>query len=288
MTQTQTPLRTRVAHRAPLALIAGLTLMAAVGIAQAQHDEHFRSPQVHAGPHEHFDARFHHDHVYPEHGRVVTVLPEGRHYEVYHGHDHYYFAGGVWYAPRGASFVVVAPPIGVYVPFLPPFYTTVWVGGAPFYYANDTYYEYAGPNQGYEVVQPPSDASVSTQAPAGAPYPPEQAPAAAGYPANQNYQSPPPGYPSQPPAGYQSPPPPAGAGAAAAAGAALGDNLFIYPKNGQSADQQSRDRYECHSWASAQTGFDPSAPGGGAGAARRDDYYRAISACLDARGYTVR
>lgn len=36
--------------------------------------------------------------------------------------------------------------------------------------------------------------------------------------------------------------------------------LFIYPTKGQTAEQQSRDRYECHSWAVQQTGFDPSNP----------------------------
>ena len=34
--------------------------------------------------------------------------------------------------------------------------------------------------------------------------------------------------------------------------------LFIYPKDGQSAEQQQKDRYECHVWAAEQTGFDPS------------------------------
>jgi hypothetical protein len=34
-------------------------------------------------------------------------------------------------------------------------------------------------------------------------------------------------------------------------------DLFIYPSKGQSQEQQDRDRYECHSWASQQTGFDP-------------------------------
>lgn len=36
--------------------------------------------------------------------------------------------------------------------------------------------------------------------------------------------------------------------------------LFVYPTHGQSADQQDRDRYECHNWAVEQSGFDPSAP----------------------------
>lgn len=33
---------------------------------------------------------------------------------------------------------------------------------------------------------------------------------------------------------------------------------FAYPKAGQSEQQQSKDRYECHQWAVSQTGFDPS------------------------------
>jgi Glycine zipper len=34
-------------------------------------------------------------------------------------------------------------------------------------------------------------------------------------------------------------------------------NMFIYPARGQSQAQQNQDRYECHSWAVQQTGFDP-------------------------------
>ena len=34
--------------------------------------------------------------------------------------------------------------------------------------------------------------------------------------------------------------------------------MFIYPKKGQSQAQQDKDRYECHTWAVQQTGFDPS------------------------------
>lgn len=40
---------------------------------------------------------------------------------------------------------------------------------------------------------------------------------------------------------------------------------MIYPKNGQTADQQSRDRYECHVWSVQQSGFDPSNPGAAKG-----------------------
>jgi glycine zipper 2TM protein len=34
--------------------------------------------------------------------------------------------------------------------------------------------------------------------------------------------------------------------------------VFVYPANGQSAQQTDRDRYECHVWAVQQTGVDPS------------------------------
>ncbi len=37
---------------------------------------------------------------------------------------------------------------------------------------------------------------------------------------------------------------------------ALGD-VFIYPNKGQSQEQQERDKFECHSWAVKQSGFDP-------------------------------
>jgi hypothetical protein len=70
------------------------------------------------------------------------------------------------------------------------------------------------------------------------------------------------------------------------------DTLFIYPKNGQSEDQQATDRYECDRWSVDQTGYDPT-QSTGAGASsqqgeKRDDYRRAMAACLDARGYSVK
>jgi len=69
------------------------------------------------------------------------------------------------------------------------------------------------------------------------------------------------------------------------------DQLFIYPKLGQSEAQQAKDRYECHHWAMSQTGFDPTQPGGGVSADqyqdKRADYFRAMKACLEARNYSV-
>jgi len=69
------------------------------------------------------------------------------------------------------------------------------------------------------------------------------------------------------------------------------EQLFIYPKLGQSTDQQSADRYECHRWAADQSGFDPTQPGGNVpqnqNNTRRADYNRATRACLEARNYSV-
>ena len=66
-------------------------------------------------------------------------------------------------------------------------------------------------------------------------------------------------------------------------------SLYIYPKNGQSEEQTSTDRYECHQWAASQTGFDPTnGTNQSAGSSGPADYRRAMSACLDARGYSAR
>jgi hypothetical protein len=36
------------------------------------------------------------------------------------------------------------------------------------------------------------------------------------------------------------------------------EKVFVYPNNGQTAEQTDRDRYECHLWAVKETGVDPS------------------------------
>lgn len=38
-------------------------------------------------------------------------------------------------------------------------------------------------------------------------------------------------------------------------------DVYAYPLQNQPAEQQDRDRFECHEWAVQQTSFDPSAPG---------------------------
>jgi hypothetical protein len=70
------------------------------------------------------------------------------------------------------------------------------------------------------------------------------------------------------------------------------ERIFVYPRQGQSEELQAKDRYECHSWAVSQTYYDPTQPASGMPAAQlnqmRADYQRAMGACLDGRGYTVK
>jgi hypothetical protein len=183
-------------------------------------------------PRQFHDSRYQHDRDYPVRGQIVRVLPRERHVVVHSG-LRFYFSGGVWYRPHGPHFTVVVPPIGLFVPFLPPYYATVWVGGVPYYYANEIYYAHRG--YGYVVVEPPKE-EVS-----------------------------------------QAPPP--------------AEQMFIYPRLGQSEQQQADDKYACHRWAVSQTSFDPTQPPEGTPAQRADkhaDYQRAMGACLEGRGYTVK
>ena len=41
--------------------------------------------------------------------------------------------------------------------------------------------------------------------------------------------------------------------------AVMASDLYVYPAQGQSADQQGKDEYECYQWARRDTGFDPMA-----------------------------
>jgi hypothetical protein len=59
--------------------------------------------------------------------------------------------------------------------------------------------------------------------------------------------APPPRPPPPPPPAPSAPPP--------------NVDVYAYPLHGQPPEQQDRDHYECSTWATQQTGFDPSAPG---------------------------
>lgn len=195
------------------------------------------------------DARYNHGRYYAPVGSFARTLP-GEYRPYYFRGAPYYFSGGVWFAPRGPGFVVVTPPLGLVVATLPPYYSTVWIGGVPYYYADNVYYTAQPDQSGYVVAPPPADG--------GAP-PPDSGDAG-------QY-----GQTTAPPSAPM--------------------DFIIYPKNGQSKDQQAADEYECHNWARGQTGFDPTQPDGGVSGGDADrahsNYDRAMSACLQGRGYQV-
>ncbi len=62
--------------------------------------------------------------------------------------------------------------------------------------------------------------------------------------------------------------------------------LYVYPAAGQTEAQLSEDRYQCHTWAADQSGYDPTL-----GTKRREDadsYTRAFTACMEGRNYVVK
>ena len=225
-----------IARRTPKALrwlaagTAGLLVMCTAALAQ-EHPGRFGPGGVHFG----LDERFHHNHYYPSHGYVALALPHGAVSVAFRGGS-YWFHGGVWYQPSGTRYVVVAAPVGIVVPVLPPAFVTLSIAGATYYYANGTYYTDV-PGEGYTVVAPPPGAEaaqpVTPPAAQAAPQPPKPAP----------------------------PPEP-----------------IIYPRNGQSAAQTETDRVECNRWATTQP----------AAMADATVFQRAVAACMDGRGYTLR
>lgn len=88
-------------------------------------------------------------------GYVIDRFPD-RHYRVpYRGRD-YYFSGGYWYRPQGPRYVVVHPPYGIRVAYLPDYAREVWIGSALFFLAAGAYYSYEASTQQYVVVEPPA------------------------------------------------------------------------------------------------------------------------------------
>lgn len=223
-------------------ILAAVLALAVSGPALAQHagQRPGAPPGRGAAPHQHFDGRFSNNHYYYDRGYRTHRPPAGSIGELRGPHGgRYWYHRGNWYRWHSDAWVVWGAPAGVFVPWLPPYFTTIWWYGVPYYYANDTYYMWDAGQDRYQVVAPPAgiEQGATTQAP-----------------------------PS--------------------------DRLFVYPKEGQSAAQRSKDEYDCHRWAVAQSGFDPTLPGGGVAAqelaSKRNGYFRADSACLQGRGYTVR
>lgn len=103
--------------------------------------------------HDRHPGRVHDAPVYrhPEH-RVIHHPPPG-YTTVRHRHDVYHYHSGRFYRPVSNGFIVVAPPLGIVVPFLPIGFRTVISSGLTFCVSGDTWYRPV--TSGYEVVAPP-------------------------------------------------------------------------------------------------------------------------------------
>jgi hypothetical protein len=296
----------------------------------AQSSGQHRSEQQPEPYHKHHDTRHGHDHLYPDRGAIVRDLPQGT-IGINYADVSYRYYDGIWLETRGPVFTVVAPPIGIVVPTLPTFSTVLAQGGETYLYANETYYRPRPDLGGYEVVNEPAerqpqtgpDAAVAGQLPGATPAP--GAPSKLVTPSAMIVAgtTPAPGSAATPPVSAQAgtvpnvaqavahPQPasaatntistatapvpvtlPAGSGSAPPSSTPMGPTILLYPKNGQTPDQQARDRHECHLFAVEQTGFDPTRPGAAASSAAgnelQSDYERAQGACFEARGYVSR
>ena len=160
----------------------------------------------------------------------------------------HYWYGGYW----GGVFwphVYVDWDFPWFLGALPLGYATYWWGGVPYYYWRGVYYVWSPDYAEYVVTDPPPVTGGTVEG-------------------------------AEPPASAQ-----------AATGNGRGAmSLYVYPKKGQSDEQTQSDRYQCHEWAVHQTGFDPTdtANDTPSSTATPENYKRAFTACLDARGYSVR
>ena len=188
-------------------------------------------------------AGFHGGAGYGAHGAYYGGRAGG-----FYGHGYStgaYWRGGYW---RGGFWPRAYYGLGFswFLPVLPLAYATYWYGGVPYYYANDVYYTYNPSYEGYVATDPPpvADSSGAGTDVGGAP--PAAGPAA---------------------------------GPAPGDGGAMAGQIFMYPKNGQSAEQQATDKAQCQQWAAQQAGQV---------AQNGSDYQRAMVACVEGRGYSAR
>lgn len=87
-------------------------------------------------------------------GNVVDRFP-GQHWQVPYRGQNYYFSGGYWYRPQGPRYIVVQPPYGLRVGFLPDYAREVWFGSTLMFLAAGAYYAYQPATRNYVVVEPP-------------------------------------------------------------------------------------------------------------------------------------
>jgi len=176
-----------------------------------------------------------------------------------------------------------------FLPVLPFGYATYYWGNVPYYYYDGGYYSWNPDYNGYVATDPPPVADTATSSSGTDEAPPSDDGQAQSD--TQSYDVQPQTYVPPPtnPNTVVTNPPPATPVVSTAAPRAKGSgvaDIFVYPRNGQTEQQTSDDKTQCHNWSVAQTGFDPTRSINLQGTVA--DYRRAVGACLDARGYTVK
>lgn len=86
--------------------------------------------------------------------RYVNTLPGGYRQYAWNGRPYYNY-GGSWYRPYGNRYVVVGAPYGLFVGYLPSYYSSFYFGDTRYFYADDTYYTYEPARRGYVVARSP-------------------------------------------------------------------------------------------------------------------------------------
>ncbi|MDE1166793.1 MAG: glycine zipper family protein [Pseudomonas sp.] len=87
-------------------------------------------------------------------GQMIERFP-GQEYRVpYRGQD-FFYSGGYWYRPLGTRYEVVTPPYGIRTRYIPDYAQEMWIGGALFFVAAGSYYQWQDDSQDYVVVNPP-------------------------------------------------------------------------------------------------------------------------------------
>ncbi len=159
-----------------------------------------------------------------------------------HGYRHAGYRGSRhvgnhgWSYPWRSSLWLVAPPIGLTIPFLPYDYRSFWIGERPYFDADEVHVERV--EGGFRSAEPDRGRAAPTPR-------------------------------------YVRPATPAPT-----------DELVITPRNQQTATQLSFDRIDCERAAITATGFDPAAAA--IEAVRKADFVKAVSSCLEAKGYSVK
>lgn len=188
-----------------------------------------------------------------------------RYYYTYRYHTYYL-----------APIVHVFHPIGFSLTIMPRGYVRIVIGGLPYFYYEGVYYRHI--NRAYVVVHAPIGIGVPVL-PTG--FIVFSLGAFTYYYVNETYY-----LWNEDQEAYVVVKKPAGSDEAIAKQTA--GRLYVYPKKGQSEKQQAKDRYACHRWAVKETGVDPTESDAPLSVAKNNNYKRAITACLEGRGYTVK